>query len=129
MPPKNDFKELHEEVEQEKSLTKTVETPGAMIRELKEQGRLNKHSLNDNMLETTEPGFSGSTYHLRRPTVFEDLKTIYDKLLHPILQLAYDDGKITEIPPDWTLIEYGHTLFDFTRGSSGKTHLFFFIFF
>ena len=67
MPPKNDFKELHEEVEQEKSLTKTVETPGAMIRELKEQGRLNKHSLNDNMLETTEPGFSGSTYHLRSP--------------------------------------------------------------
>ena len=70
MPPKNDFNKLHEEVEQEKtikSLTKTVETPGAMIRELKEQGRLNKHSLNDNMLETTEPGFSGSTYHLRSP--------------------------------------------------------------
>ena len=137
MPPKNDFNKLHELIEklsekidgltdqisnqsvmmeeQEKtikSLTETVETQGAMIRELKEKDRLNKNSLNDR--EQYARNYSARIFGLKlpseKPTVGEVLESVYDKLLHPILQLAYDDGKITEIPPVRTLIEYGHTL-------------------
>ena len=105
-----------------------------MIRELKEKDRLNKNSLNDR--EQYARNYSARIFGLKlpseKPTVGEVLESVYDKLLHPILQLAYDDGKITEIPPVRTLIEYSHTLpsrkggpcpllFDFTQGSSGPS--------